>query len=102
MKPLTKLWNQITDSLIDLGDNDIFTKELYNKFDEIFDLKDVHEFKNAAKADYYTADMYMTTSNAMRRAFVEGYLLSQVEQKQENIKTLLKCYSMENKNEGTL
>lgn len=99
MKPLTKLWNQITDSLTELGDNDTFTKELYNKFDEIFDLKDVHEFKLAARAEYYTADMYMSTSNAMKRAFVEGYLLSQVEQKQENIKSLLKCYSTENKHE---
>lgn len=99
MKPLTKLWNQITDSLTELGDNDTFTKELYNKFDEIFDLKDVHEFKLATRAEYYTADMYMSTSNAMKRAFVEGYLLSQVEQKQENIKSLLKCYSTENKHE---
>ena len=98
MKPLTKLWNQITDSLIELGENDIFTKELYNKYDEIFNLKDVDEFKNAAKAEYYTADMYMNTSHAMKRAFVEGYLLSQMEQKQENIKALLKCYNMENKN----
>ena len=98
MKPLTKLWNQITDSLIELGENDIFTKELYNKFDEIFNLKDVDEFKNATKADYYTADMYMSTSHAMKRAFVEGYLLSQMEQRQENIKSLLKCCNMENKN----
>lgn len=92
MKQLTKLWLTIHDSLTDIGNSDEFTKELYSKFDEIFDRKEVIEYKAAALSDILSPSQFLTTTNAMKRALVEGYLLAQLEQRKENTKQLYKTY----------
>ena len=103
MKQLTKLWTQLDNCLSDMGCNEDFTNEIYNQFDEIFDLKDVHEYKRAMNSDICSPSEFMNISNAMRRALVEGYLLAQMEQRKQDIKALYNCYrqDMEDKDEKT-
>ena len=100
MKNITRLWTQLADSLAEITTNQSFMTELYDKFGEIFDLKDANEYKVAASvSDVITPKQFVHTSAAMQRAFVEGYLLAQMEQKQEDIKYLYNCHRKELTNE---
>jgi len=95
MKEITQLWTKLSDCLFDINSNDAFIKELYDKFGEIFDLKDVYEYKNSAVLEGMSPGQFQLTSAAMRRALVEGYLLAQMEQKKDDIKHLYNCYREE-------
>lgn len=103
MKQLTKLWTQLDNCLSDMGCSEDFTNEIYKQFDEIFDLKDVYEYKRAMSSDICSPSEFINISNAMRRALVEGYLLAQMEQRKQDIKALYNCYrqDMEDKDEKT-
>lgn len=96
MKNITRLWTQLTDSLSEVTDNKSFLSELYDKFGEIFNLKDANEYKIASSAsDIISPKQFAHTSIAMQRAFVEGYLLAQMEQKHNDIKFLYQCHRKE-------
>lgn len=95
MKQLTKLWTHLNNSLSDIGCSEDFTKEVYEQFDEIFDLKDVTEYKMAMNSDICSPSEFVRISQAMRRALVEGYLLAQMEQRKQDIKALYNCYRSE-------
>lgn len=95
MKKLTKLWVELNDCLADVDGDEKFTTELYDRFGEIFDRKDVLEYKTAAATDVMSPKQFQHTSSAMRRALVEGYLLAQMEQSRDNIQHLYKCYREE-------
>lgn len=92
MKAITKLWTKMNDCLTDVGNTEEFTKEVYNKFDEIFNLKEVAEYKAAAITDVHSPSQFAHTTTVMKRALVEGYLLAQMEQRQADIKTLYNMY----------
>ena len=99
MKKLTKLWSNLVDCLADVSGTETFSESVYNKFDEIFDLKDVAEYKSISDYELFSPAEFKHTSQAMRRAFVEGYLLAQAERKKEDIITLKKCFEQEIPNE---
>ena len=102
MKNITRLWTQLTDSLAEVTNNQSFMAELYSKFGEIFDLKDANEYKIAGSiSDVMTPKQFSHTSAAMQRAFVEGYLLAQMEQKHNDIKFLYQCHRKELSNENS-
>ena len=65
---------------------------LYNKFQTIFDIKEVAEFKNAMAAEPYTPTQFVQLASTMKRSFIEGYLLAKLEQKRKNIKIAYNMY----------
>ena len=82
---------------------------LYNKFQTIFDIKEIAEFKNAMTAEPYTPAQFVQLASTMKRSFIEGYLLAQLEQKRKDIRTLYnmykqeqKCQKIETKNESKI
>lgn len=93
MNRTTKLWNNIAEELVIEEQNKGFIDDVYDKFGEIFDIKDVTEYKNCALVTpFFAPTQFSYMSLAIRRAFVEGYLLSLAEQKRDQIKLLFNCY----------
>ena len=93
MNNLTKIWNDLTEELVKKQQGDGYLEEINKKFGEIFDIKDVTEYKQACMAEpYFSSQQFQHLSNAMRRALVEGYILAQIERKKEDIKLLYNCY----------
>lgn len=83
MKKITEQWLELVTNLADIDYNTApFITELAEKFSEIFDYKDMDEFKNADCS--MTKSTFNVLSGIMRRAFTEGYLLAQMEQKEAN------------------
>ena len=100
MNNLTKIWNDLTTELVDKQHNEGYLDGLNKKFGEIFDIKDVTEYKAACMTEpFFSPAQFTHLSNAMRRALVEGYLLAQIERKKEDIKMLYNCYKEDVKNE---
>lgn len=96
MNHLTQLWNNIAEELVRVEESDDFLNDVYDKFGEIFDIKDVTEYKNSALVTPFLAPaQFNYLSLAIRRAFVEGYLLSKTEQRKEQVKLLYNCYKDE-------
>ena len=63
MKNITRLWTQLADSLAEITTNQSFMTELYDKFGEIFDLKDANEYKVAASvSDVITPKQFVLTN----------------------------------------
>ena len=93
MNNLTKIWNDLTAELVDKQHSEGYLEDLNKKFGEIFDIKDVTEYKAACMDQpFFTPSQFAHLSNAMRRALVEGYILAQIERKKEDIKLLYNCY----------
>jgi hypothetical protein len=93
MNKTTRLWNNIAEELVTEEQDPEFINDVYEKFGEIFDIKDVTEYKNCALVTpFFAPSQFSYMSLAIRRAFVEGYLLSMAEQKKERIKFLFNCY----------
>lgn len=100
MNNLTKIWNDLTAELVDKQHGEGYMEDLNKKFGEIFDIKDVTEYKQACMTEpFFSPQQFTHLSNAMRRALVEGYLLAQIERKKEDIKMLYNCYKEDMKNE---
>lgn len=99
MKPLTQLWTTLTSYLKELSDTDLFNDDLQKKLGEILDIKDAQEYKEATVTDVISPSQFAHTSRAMRRAFVEGYFLAQMEQRKDDIKTLYNMYHTDTKKE---
>ena len=94
MNKTTKLWNSVAEELVTAEQHQEFIDDVYDRFGEIFDIKDVTEYKNCALVDPFFAPAQFTyMSLALRRAFVEGYLLCTAEQRNERVKFLFNCYS---------
>ena len=70
-------------------------EKLYNKFQIIFDLKEITEFKNAMGAEPYTPSQFVHLASSMKRSFIEGYLLAQIEQKRKDICNVYNMYKQE-------
>jgi hypothetical protein len=70
-------------------------EKLYNKFQTIFDLKEIAEFKNAMGAEPYTPSQFVHLASSMKRSFIEGYLLAQIEQKRKDIRDVYNMYKQE-------
>ena len=93
MNNLTKIWTDLTEELVKKQQGDGYLEEINKKFGEIFDIKDVTEYKQACMTEpYFSPQQFQHLSNAMRRALVEGYILAQIERKKEDIKLLYNCY----------
>ena len=93
MNKTTKLWNRVAEELVTAEQHQEFIDDVYDRFGEIFDIKDVTEYKNCALVDPFFAPAQFTyMSLAIRRAFVEGYLLCTTEQRKERVKFLFNCY----------
>lgn len=96
MNKTTKLWNSVAEELVTAEQHQEFIDDVYDRFGEIFDIKDVTEYKNCALVDPFFAPAQFTyMSLAIRRAFVEGYLLCTAEQRKERVKFLFNCYKDE-------
>lgn len=96
MNKTTKLWNSVAEELVTAEQHQEFIDDVYDRFGEIFDIKDVTEYKNCALVDPFFAPTQFTyMSLAIRRAFVEGYLLCTAEQRKERVKFLFNCYKDE-------
>lgn len=96
MNKTTKLWNSVAEELVTAEQHQEFIDDVYDRFGEIFDIKDVTEYKNCALVDPFFAPTQFTyMSLAIRRAFVEGYLLCTAEQRKERVKLLFNCYKDE-------
>lgn len=96
MNNTTKLWNSVAEELVTAEQHQEFIDDVYDRFGEIFDIKDVTEYKNCALVDPFFAPAQFTyMSLAIRRAFVEGYLLCTAEQRKERVKFLFNCYKDE-------
>ena len=100
MNKTTKLWNSVAEELVTAEQHQEFIDDVYDRFGEIFDIKDVTEYKNCALVDPFFAPAQFTyMSLAIRRAFVEGYLLCTAEQRKERVKFLFNCYKDETQEE---
>lgn len=96
MRNVTTWWNQIAEELVDAEKDDAFLDELYDKFGEIFDIKDVTEYKHSVAVEpYYAPSQFHYLSLAIRRAFVEGYLLARMERRHEDMAMLYNCHKGE-------
>lgn len=96
MNNLTQLWNNIAEELVNMEKSEDFIEEVYDRFGEIFDIKDVTEYKSSALVTpFLTPAQFNYLSLAIRRAFIEGYLLSKTEQRKEQVKLLFNCYKDE-------
>lgn len=100
MNNITKIWDELTKEFAKKEENNKFLEEINEKFGEIFDIKDVTEYKQAVMVEpFYSPQQFQHLSCAMRRALVEGYILAQLERKKEDIKMLYNCYKEDIKNE---
>lgn len=100
MNNITKIWDELTKEFAKKEENSKFLEEINEKFGEIFDIKDVTEYKQAVMVEpFYSPQQFQHLSCAMRRALVEGYILAQLERKKEDIKMLYNCYKEDIKNE---
>ena len=103
MNDLMKMWNDITEELVKEEHGTPGSMALVEKFSEIFDIKDVYEYKTAVCVDpCYSPRQFAHLSQAMKRAFIEGYVLAQRERKKADAALLYSCYKqdiLENKNE---
>lgn len=70
-------------------------ENLYNKFQTIFDIKEIAEFKNAMGAEPYTPAQFVHLASTMKRSFIEGYLFAQLEQKRKDIRNVYNMYKQE-------
>ena len=96
MNKTTALWNEIAEGLVNEERDAAFIDDVYDKFGEIFDIKDLTEYKNCALVNpFFAPSQFSYMSLAIRRAFVEGYLLSAAEKRKENIKMLFNCHKDE-------
>jgi hypothetical protein len=93
MNNITKIWNELTEELVKKQEGDGYLEEINKKFGEIFDIKDVTEYKQAVMVEpFFSPQQFQHLSCAIRRALVEGYILAQVERKKDDIKMLYNCY----------
>lgn len=100
MNNITKIWDELTKEFAKKEENNKFLEEINEKFGEIFDIKDVTEYKQAVMVEpFYSPQQFQHLSCAIRRALVEGYILAQLERKKEDIKMLYNCYKEDIKNE---
>jgi hypothetical protein len=95
MKNITKLWEKVKSTLAESCEKKEYNEGIYDKFGEIFKIKDVEEFGMMCDEDVLPLAHYRHTTRAIRRALVEGYLLAQTERRQEDIKLLKKCHALE-------
>jgi len=70
-------------------------ENLYNRFQTIFDIKEITEFKNSMTAEPYTPTQFVHLASTMKRSFIEGYLLAQIEQKRKDIRSVYDMYKQE-------
>lgn len=68
---------------------------LYDKFQTVFDIKEIAEFKNAMTAEPYTPNQFVHLASTMKRSFIEGYLFAQLEQRRKNIRDVYNSYKQE-------
>ena len=99
MKKLTKLWLELISLIEEIDDIDLFNTQIYEQFKEIFDVKEVREYKRFKDTRIISPLEFELTTDTMKRAFVEGYLLAQMEQKRNDIKDLYNIYKKDIKNE---
>lgn len=94
MNNTARLWSRIAEELVTSEQNQDFLDDVYDRFGDIFDIKDVTEYKNCALIDpFFAPSQFQYLSLAIRRAFVEGYLLAMTEHKKNQMKLLYNCYS---------
>jgi len=100
---IVKIWTKITEQLVKEEKESAGPCQLVEKFNNIFDLKDVYEYKNSICVDpFYSPRQFAYLSMSIRRAFIEGYLLAQEERRKEDAAYLYNCYKddvKENRNE---
>lgn len=72
-----------------------YFEALNDRLSDIFDLKEVAEYKNSIEVEEYTPAQFQHLTSAIKRAFVEGYLLAQIEQSRDNLRTLYNIYRQE-------
>lgn len=99
---LVKMWEDITEKLVE----EERTRQpeeinpLLEKLADIFDRKDVYEYKNSICVDpYFSPKQFAYMSMAIRRAFIEGYMLAQAERRKEDNSMLYNCYKQDIKEE---
>lgn len=92
MDNATRLYEQIKQYIGNQEHSLADIDTLYNKFQAIFDIKEVTEFKNAMTTEPYTPAQFVQLASTMKRSFIEGYLLAQLEQKRKNIRQVYNMY----------
>ena len=99
MDNTTRLYEQLTiymhDEQQQCPSSSYSIANLHNKFQGIFDIKEVKEYKAAVNAESYTPAQFLHLTNAMQHAFIEGYLLAQAEADRKTIKYLYNSYKQE-------
>lgn len=98
MDNTTRLYEQLTIYMHDRQQqcsSPCIIDDLHNKFQGIFDIKEVKEYKAAVNAESYTPAQFLHLTNAMQHAFIEGYLLAQAEADRKTIKYLYNSYKQE-------
>ena len=91
----TRLYQQLRNYLTDPNRPSEYFEELQDKMAGIFDIKEVAEYKSAMEVEEYTPAQFRHVTAVMKRSFVEGYLLAQLEQSRKEIKTLYNMYRRE-------
>lgn len=100
MNKLTSMWKNIAEQLVTAEQDPGFLDDIYDKFGEVFDLKDVTEYKSCSNTDpYFSPSQFTFLSLAIRRALVEGYLLCKAEQRSDQIQLLFNCYKNEDESD---
>lgn len=94
MNNTTRLYTQLRNYLASYSIPAGYYENIYTKFQEIFERKEIEEYKNMG-TEVYPPPQFAHLHDSMRRAFVEGYLLAQMEYSRENIKAMYNTYKQE-------
>ena len=92
MDNTTRLYRQLNNYLSAPERPVEYFEEVYDKMQGIFDIKEVAEYKNSMDVERYTPAQFKHLTSSMKRAFIEGYLLAQMEQSRQEIRTLYNMY----------
>jgi len=95
MDNTTRLYEQLKIYMNDRQQSPCYIDDLYNKFQGIFDIKEIKEYKVAANTEPYTPAQFTHLTTAMQHAFIEGYLLAQMEEHRKTIKAMYNSYKQE-------
>lgn len=95
MNNTTRLYKKLRDYLEIEAQPIEYFESLYKQMSDIFDLKEVSEYKTAMTVEQYTPAQFKHLTSSIKKAFIEGYLLAQTEQMHKDIKTLYNIYRQE-------
>ena len=95
MNNTTRLYQQLREYLSAPERPTEYFEQIHDKMAGIFDIKEVAEYKNSLEVEDYTPAQFKHLTSSMKRAFIEGYLLAQMEQARYEVRTLYKLYRQE-------